>query len=101
MRLNQIQLFVDLDNLNSGARRRDMAKSEVIARKVFTKVVKEITSVRKFVCSKTNKDEIDASYPAYAFCYVYCSPSRAKPLKRIVRASNYRQQIERTASAVR
>jgi ATP-dependent DNA ligase len=96
LRLTQLRPYVDLDNLDSGASRQEMAQSEVISRSVFTKVAKELTSVRKFVCGKTNKDEIDPSFPAYVFCYVDFSPGRAKPRARArsLRASNSRAQIE-------
>jgi ATP-dependent DNA ligase len=94
LRLTQMQPYVDLDNLDSGAKRLDMVKSELIARSVFTKTSKELISVRKFVCWKTSKDEIDPSYPAYAFCYTDFSPGRAKPLHRVVRVSSSREQIE-------
>lgn len=85
LRLTQLQDFVDLDNLQAPARPMEMAASEILQRDVYVKVTKGLKAVRKFVSWKTNKDDLDASYPPYAFCYVDYSPGRASPLKRNVR----------------
>jgi hypothetical protein len=82
------------DSLGSAGSRQDLAKSEIISRRVYSKVAQDLTNVRKFVCWQTNKDRIAPRYPAYGFCYIDYSPSRAKPMERVARVSNSSEQIE-------
>lgn len=92
--LTQLHDYVDLSNLESGARHLHLSKSEILQREVYTKTTKGLTSVRKFICWKSNKDEIDESYPAYAFCFVDYSPGRKAPLKRVVRVAHSPDAIQ-------
>lgn len=94
LRLTQLQDFVDLDNLNHSGRSLDLANSEVISREVYSKTTKGLVSIRKFISWKTNKETLDSSYPAYAFCYVDYSPGRKDPLKRVLRIAPTRQAID-------
>lgn len=94
LRLTQLQAYVDLDNLDSGSQNLDLANSTLLQREVFTKNTKGLTSVRKFVTWKTNKDTIDGDYPAYVFCYVDYSPGRKEPLKRIVRTAPEKEEVD-------
>lgn len=93
LRLSRLQPYVELTNLESGARDRSAAASELLARDVYVKQSRGATSVRKFLSWKSNKEE-DPSFPAYGFCYVDYSPTRKAPLKRVLRVSNSRQRIE-------
>ena len=93
LRLTQLRDFVDLDNLGEPSRNMDLAKSEILQRDVYVKVTKGLTAVRKFMSWKTNKHEIDDSFPAYAFCYVDYSPGRAAPLKRNIRIARTEEKI--------
>lgn len=82
LRLTQLSDWVDLDNLEQKARKIDLVKSTLLRRDVYTKTVKGLVSVRKFICWKTNKEELDDSFPAFVFVYVDFSPARQAPLKR-------------------
>ena len=87
LRMTQLRDLVDLDNLEEGSRKLDLANSEIIERSVFIKSAKELTNVRKFISWKTNKAELDSTYPPYVFCYVDYSPGRKAPLKRVLRTA--------------
>ncbi len=59
--------------------------STVLRRKVWTKVTKGQTAVRKLVIWKTNKEQADAAFPAYVVHWTDYSASRGTPLDREVR----------------
>ncbi len=92
LRLTQIFELVDLDNLDAPGRTLEYTESEILKREVWVKVVKESTSVRKFIYWKTNKEEVDPNYPPYVFCYVDFSPNRASPMKRSVRTAQSEEE---------
>lgn len=94
LRLTQLQAYVDLDNLDKNSQNLDLANSTLLQREVFIKNTKGLTSVRKFVSWKTNKDVIDCDYPAYVFCYVDYSPGRKDPLKRIIRTAPGKEAVD-------
>jgi len=71
---------------------RELPKSEVIFREVYIKILKG-TNVQKFMAWKTNKEDIDSSYPAYVMNYTNFSPTRGDSLKRDVRISNSKEQV--------
>ncbi len=64
IRTTQIADFVDVDHIDRPAKNIEQAKSQVLRRTVYTKVLKEKTNVRKFIIWKTNKEEVDYQYPA-------------------------------------
>lgn len=87
LRLTQLQAFVELDNLEKGAERLELAQSQILKREVYKKETKGLVSVRKFLAWKTNKEQLDANYPAFVFCYTDYSPGRKDPLKRVIRTA--------------
>jgi hypothetical protein len=72
---------------------KDLPKSEVLKKEVYVKESKGKKMVRKFIVWKTNKDSI-ADFPAYVFHYTDFSPSRAEMLKKEIKVSNSKEQIE-------
>jgi len=94
LRLTQLAEFVELDNLDAPSRIQNLAKSDVLQREVYTKAAKKLTNVRKLISWKTNKDETDELFPAFAFCYVDYSPGRKMPLKRVLRTANTADEID-------
>ena len=54
--------------------------------------------VRKFVIWKTNK-EATGEYPAYVYHYTDFSPSRREMLKKEIKVSNSKKQIEEIFAA--
>jgi hypothetical protein len=68
--------------LNPTPNSADLPKSEIIRREVYTKRVRDYgAAVRKLVVWKTNKDDADPRYPAYAAMFTDYSPARAEPIR--------------------
>ena len=72
--------------------------SEVIKRKVWTKAAKGKVAVRKLVAWKTNKAEVDPSYPAYVVHWTDYSAGRGTPLDREVRTAPTAELMEEIAA---
>ena len=89
--LTQITKIVTLDASNS--KKEILKNSEVIAREVYVKARKGMKMVRKFMLLKTNKEHSD-EYPAYVYHYTDFSPGRAEMLKKEVKVSNSKKQIQ-------
>ena len=99
LRMTQLREMVDLDNLESGSRHLELAASEILHREVYTKETKGLTSVRKFIGWKTNKEDIDDSYPPYVFCYVDYSPGRKAPMRKVLRIAQNAAGLQSLFSA--
>jgi fumarylacetoacetate (FAA) hydrolase family protein len=68
-----------------------LPRSEIVRREVYSKTLKEITSVRKLVILKNNKEEVDSDFPAYVVHWTDFSPDRKDPLKREVRLASVKE----------
>jgi hypothetical protein len=73
---------------------------EVIRRQVWTKTSKDKTDVRKLVVWKTNRDEIDPSYPVYVVQWTDYSAGRKTPLTREVRPAMTQDSANELAEAL-
>jgi len=94
VRVDQIREFIDLDRiLNVNA--LDLPASEILRRKVFVNKKK----VKKFIAWKTNKHEIDTSFPKFAISFTDYSPDRKNPLQRQIKVSNDEDQVEELFSS--
>ncbi len=71
----------------------DLPESELLFREVYVKESKGQKMLQKFLVWKTNKSDLDFSYPAYVMNYTNFSPTRKDPLKRDVRVSSSKKQI--------
>ena len=72
----------------------DRPKSEVICRQVYTKAVRRYgIAVRKIVVWKTNKEETDSRYPAYAVMFTDYSPARQEPMRTELRVASRIEHI--------
>jgi len=89
--LTQITKMITL-NTNS-LEQKVLKRSEVISREVYVKESKGVKMVRKFIIWKTNKEYSD-EYPAYVYHYTDFSPGRAEMLKKEIKISNDKNQIE-------
>jgi len=89
--LTQITKIVTLDT--SSAEKEILKNSEVIAREVYVKASKGMKMVRKFMLWKTNKEQT-GEYPAYVYHYTDFSASRKEMLKKEIKVSNSKKQIE-------
>ncbi len=57
----------------------------MVRREVWTKASKGKQTVRKLLVWKTNKQDIDAEFPAWVVHFTDYCPDRRDPLKRTVR----------------
>jgi hypothetical protein len=71
----------------------DLKKSEILSREVYVKESKGTKMVRKFMVWKTNK-EATGKYPAYVFHYTDFSAGRAEMLKKEIKVSDSKKQID-------
>lgn len=94
VRIQQVTDLIEVPAAHRDASTLVLPKSEILHRAVYTKVLKGQTLVRKLMLWKTNKEVIDSDYPAYVAYVTDFSPGREEPLKREIRVSNSRQQIE-------
>nr|MCU0677136.1 hypothetical protein [Myxococcota bacterium] len=67
------------------AERVELPKSEVLDRRVWTKVTKGQTAVRKLLVWKTNKEGADPRFSPYVVQWTDYSAGRKEPLQREVR----------------
>ena len=86
-RFTQILERCLVDQASSQVAQVQLPVSEVLKRKVWTKTTKGKVAVRKLVAWKTNKDEIDPSYPAFVVHWTDYSAGRGTPLDREVRTA--------------
>ena len=85
IRASQLEERCHVHGLNESAEAVDLPTSEVIRREAYSKASKGKTAVRKVVVWKTNKEAIDATFPAFVVQLTDYSPTRKEPLKRQVR----------------
>ena len=89
--LSQITKVVSLGTGNVD--KLEMKESEVLQREVYVKESKGMKMVRKFMTWKTNK-ESSGEFPAYVYHYTDFSPSRKDMLKKEIKVSDSKKQIE-------
>jgi len=90
--IKQVTELVYVDSADSN-KTVDFPKSELLFREVYVKESKGQKMLQKFMVWKTNKNDLDSSYPAYVMNYTNFSPTRKDPLKRDVRISSSQEQI--------
>ena len=91
LRIEQISDRCLISNKEIKAEVVTLPPSEIVRREVYSKTIKEITSVRKLVILKTNKEEVDSDFPAYVVHWTDFSPDRKEPLKREVRLASVKE----------
>ena len=94
--LSQITKIISLGK--SDAEKAELKKSEILSREVYVKESKGMKMVRKFMIWKTNK-EATGEYPAYVYHYTDFSPSRGEMLKKEIKVSDSKKQIEEIFAA--
>lgn len=98
-RISQVNDFLVLD-VDTVAAPVELPASTIVRREVYTKVTKGVTAVRKLVVWKTNKEQADPLYPAYALHFTDYSPGRADPLQRDVRVAQTEERIQALAEGL-
>lgn len=91
LRIEQISDRCLINNKETKAEVITLPSSEIVRREVYSKTIKEITSVRKLVILKTNKEDVDSDFPAYVVHWTDFSPDRKDPLKREVRLASVKE----------
>lgn len=94
--ISQVTRLVSLEAGTKEA--KELKESEVISREVYVKESKGMKMVRKFIIWKTNK-EATGEYPAYVYHYTDFSPSRGEMLKKEIKVSDSKKQIEEIFAA--
>lgn len=74
-------------------------RSEILVRRVWTKVTKGQTAVRKLVAWATHKAELDPRYPPFVVAFTDFSPGRKEPLQRELRVASCRATLDRHIAA--
>jgi hypothetical protein len=93
-RFSQITDLVEVSMATATANDLKLPGSEIQKREVVTKELKGRKMVRKLMLWKTNKDERSDEYPAYVVHLTDFSPNRKDPMKREIRVSDSKEQIE-------
>ena len=94
--LSQITKIISLDK--DAAKKLDLKKSEILLREVYVKKSRGMKMVRKFMVWKTNK-ETTGEYPAYVYHYTDFSAGRSEMLKKEIKVSDSKKQIEEIFAA--
>ena len=77
----------------------NLPASEMLSKRIFTKGAGEKLMIQKYVIWKTNK-EASGPFPAYVLHYTDYSISRKEQLKRDIRVSDNRTQVETMMAAM-
>lgn len=93
VRVEQLCDIVEIPDLDRGAADTAAAPSEMVRRRVMTKVMKGQTMVRKLAIWKTNK-ESTGKFPAFVLHFTDYSPNRVKALQREIRVGNSLEQLD-------
>ena len=88
--LNQISRVIDLNEEKEAVTLKKISK--IICKEVYVKEMKGAKMVKKFFVWETNGDE--TNYPKFVFYQIDYSPTRADKLKREIKVSNSKDQIE-------
>ena len=90
IRISQLTDLCPFEEVEGG--KTELAKSQLLARRVFKKVVKDKVMLHKFLVWKSNKDGA-GNYPAYIFYHTDYSSSRKELIKRDMAFSSSEEQI--------
>jgi len=85
VRADQFDASCSVAEMGEAAEGMKPPASSILRREVWTKTAKGVMAVQKLLVWKTNKDSLDALYPACVVHWTNYSPTRKDPLKRTVR----------------
>ena len=93
--LDQVYAHVPFAGRDAKASAKDLSRSEVFARRVWTKGARGGgTAVRKFVAFETNKSDEDPNYAPFVVFFTDFSPGRKEPLQTDLRVASTKEGIE-------
>lgn len=94
-RFSQLTDIVEIELADATSEELQLPRSDVIRREVRVKELKGKLMVRKLMLWRTNKEKVtQGEYPAFVVHLTDFSPNRKDPLKREIRVSDDRNQIE-------
>ncbi len=94
-RFSQLTDLVEIELADATSEDLQLPQSEVLKRQVRVKELKGRQMVRKLMMWKTNKEQITrGEFPAYVVHLTDFSPNRKDPMKREIRVSDDKDQIE-------
>lgn len=94
-RFTQLTDIVEIELADATSEELQLPRSDVIRREVRVKELKGKLMVRKLLLWRTNKESVTrGEYPAFVVHLTDFSPNRKDPLKREIRVSDDRNQIE-------
>lgn len=94
-RFSQLTDLVEIEMAEATSEDLQLPRSEVLKREVKVKELKGKLMVRKLMMWKTNKETVTrGEFPAYVVHLTDFSPNRKDPMKREIRVSDSREQIE-------
>jgi|ERR1043166_960710 ATP-dependent DNA ligase len=85
--IKQVTDLVDVPEADKSAHAEESPASEILERKVYTKVMKGNKMIRKLLLWKTNKTD-RGDFPGYVVYLTDFSPNRQNPLERDIKISN-------------
>ena len=94
VKMSQLSDITEIPELQRVADDLILPTSKVIERIVATKILKEVTMVRKLLLWKTNKEKASRDHPAYVLHLTNYSPNRKDPLQHEIRVSSSKKQIK-------
>lgn len=93
--VNQIERVLPILDAEVSVKDVKLPRSEILRRSVWVKEMKSRKMVRKLIVWKTNKSDVDSSYPAFVMHYTDFSPNRKSSLEKEVRIFNRKEQADR------
>lgn len=84
MKITQALDISNVDATSNITEIEELPESKILFRIVYKVKWGDVEFAKKIVIWKTNKDEIDNTYPKYVFYYGDYSYLRPKPLKQLV-----------------
>lgn len=91
----QITDLVEVEMSDATSEELQLPKSEILKREVRVKELKGKQMVRKLIMWKTNKADVtQGEFPAYVIHLTDFSPNRKDPMKREIRVSDSKEQID-------
>ncbi len=93
--LDQVYMHVPFAGRDAKATAKDLARSEVLQRRVWTKAARGGgLAVRKLVAFETNKADEDANYAPYVVYFTDFSAGRKEPLQTDMRVASDKASID-------
>jgi len=92
--LDQVYAYLPFAGRADKPQERSLPDAEVLERKVWTKMARGTTAVRKYVTIATNKADHDPDHPPYVAWFTDFSATRKEPLKTTIRVASTPDKLQ-------